>query len=221
VINAPTHMLGDATVSRAAAMSTATLHEAGGRRGALPSSIKPFAPDARLCGRAFPVKSPSGDNLWLHHAIYAASAGDVLVVDVGSAPEFGYWGEVMGLAAQTRRIAGLVINGGVRDAQRMAAMGFAFFSTTPCIRGTAKNPTGRGELGKPIVIGDVTIVKGDLVVGDSDGVVALPAARAAEIIEAGERRDAEEERILRRLRAGETTIDIYELPLLTGLQDLT
>lgn len=199
-------------LSRAQRISAATLHEAAGKIGALPSAIRPFATNVQICGPAFPVQSPSGDNLWLHHAIYAAQPGEVLVVDVGSNPEFGYWGEVMALAAQTRQLAGLVINGGVRDVQRMLDMRFPVFAVTACIRGTGKNVHGVGGLGVSVTLGDVTIDRGDLIIGDFDGLVALPAARAAEVVAAGEQRDAAEEEIFSRLRAGSQTLEIYRLP---------
>ena len=205
-------------LARARASSSATLHEAANKTGALPAAIKPIGPDVRVCGLAFPVKSPPGDNLWLHHAIYAASPGDVLVVDVGDDPEYGYWGEVMAVAAAVRGLAGLVINGGVRDAQRMLEMSFPVFSTTPCIRGTAKNPAGAGSVAAPIRIGGVIVHRGDLVFGDADGVVVLPSAAAAAIVDAAERRDAEETRIFARLRSGESTLDIYSLATPAGLK---
>jgi len=204
--------VSDETIARARRRSSATLHEAAGKSGALPSTIKPLSPQVCVCGRAYPVSSPSGDNLWLHHAIYAADPDDVLVIDVGADPEFGYWGEVMAVAAQARGLSGLVINGGVRDGQRLLAMNFPVFARPTCIRGTVKNPLGKGSLGAPITLGAVTIVRGDLVFGDGDGVVVLPAASAASIVEEGERRDAAEEEIFGRLRSGATTLAIYDLP---------
>lgn len=206
-------MLDDALLGRAAALSSATFHEASGKRGALPAAIKPLAPHLTLCGRAFPVLSPPGDNLWLHRAIYAAERGDVLVVDVSGGVEFGYWGEVMALAAQVRGIAGLVISGGVRDSQRMVEMGFPVFAAAVAIQGTGKDPDGAGRLGEPITLGGVTIHRGDLLFGDADGVFVLPAADAAAAVSSSEQRDAEEQDIFDRLRAGESTIDIYKLPV--------
>lgn len=201
----------DALVARAAARSSATLHEAGKKIGALPSFLKPCAPDVVLCGRAYPVLSPPGDNLWLHHAIYAASPGDVLVIATGD-HEYGYWGEVMAVAAQARGIAGLVIDGGVRDSLRMLELGFPVFSAPACIRGTGKDVNGAGSLGASVMIGEVAVHRGDLVFGDADGVVVLPVDRAEAIVADGEARDAEEQEIFRRLRAGETTMEIYGLP---------
>lgn len=180
----------------------------------MPAAIKPFAPHVRLAGPAFPVRAPAGDNLFLHHAIYAAQAGDVLVVDVGSRAEFGHWGDIMAAAAQQRGIAGLVITGGVRDSRQLLAMEFPTFAGAVSIRGTAKDPHGAGQIGGPIDIGDVTIHAGDLVFGDADGVVVLPAVQADAVIAQARERDRKEDEITRRLRAGESTLTIYGLPAL-------
>ena len=82
-------------------LSSATVHEAAGRLGALPSVIKPLSPEMHLATRAFPVRIPPGDNLWLHRAVYAATRGEVLVVDTGGGLEYGYWGEILAEAATT------------------------------------------------------------------------------------------------------------------------
>lgn len=198
--------------ARAAELSTATLHEAAGRIGALSAAIKPLASTQTICGPALPVRSPPGDNLWLHRAIYEAQPGEVLVVDPGTGLEFGYWGEVMTIAAQQRGIAGLVINGGVRDSQRMVDLGFPVFAATICIRGTAKDPNGAGSVGETIRIANTEIHRGDLVLGDSDGVVIVPAALVEAAVTESERRDQAEQVIFRRLQQGESTIAIYRLP---------
>ena len=112
---------------------------------------------------AFPVHSPPGDNLWLHRAVYAAEPGSVLVVDVGDGVEYGYWGEILVEAALARGLSGLVINGGVRDSRRLITLGWPIFSAGVCIRGTGKNPNGTGSVAAPVVIGDVTVARGDLV----------------------------------------------------------
>jgi 4-hydroxy-4-methyl-2-oxoglutarate aldolase len=208
-------MLNDSLLERAARLSTASLHEAGGKIGALPSDLKPLAPQQRLCGRAFPVACPAGDNLFLHHAIYEARAGDVLVADTAGGEEFGYWGEIMAEAAHARSLAGLVITGGVRDSARLVEMGFPVFATRTCIRGTGKDPVARGAVGQPVSMGDVTIEPGDLVLGDADGLVVIPQKSAAEIVTAAEERDRKEADIIARLRAGESTLAIYNLPPLT------
>ncbi len=205
-------VVDDEALARIAKLSAASLHEAGGKIGALPAALKPLTPAQRVCGRAFPVRNPPGDNLFLHHAIYAAAPGDVLVVDAGDGDEFGHWGDIMAAAAQLRGITGLVITGGVRDSQQMAAMNFPVFSTSVAIKGTGKNPRGDGSIGAPVTLGGVKIEKGDIVFGDADGVVVLPRAQAVDIANKAAQRDRDEDEILQRLCAGESTLKIYKLP---------
>lgn len=192
-------------------IDSATLHEAAGRVGALPSAIKPIAAGMRLKGPAFTVSSPPGNNLWLQRAIAEATAGDVIVVEVGGNYEAGYWGEIMTIAAQVRGVVGLVIDGCVRDGEQIAALEFPICSRGLCIRGTVKDTEPPGALNEPIQIGDVTITPGDLIVGDGDGVVAIPSERVEEVLGKSRERIDKEAGIIERLRNGETTLEIYGL----------
>lgn len=196
-------------VASARALPAATLHEAAGRIGALPARIKPMAPEFRLCGPAVTVESPGGDNLWLHRAIYAAEPGDVLVVNVATTVDYGYWGEIMSTAAQVRGLGGLVINGCVRDAVLLARIGFPVFACGLCIRGTGKDHGARGFINHPITIGDIVIDAGDLIVGDADGVVALSRADAGRHVQSAVEREHKEADIISRIERGERTIDVY------------
>ena len=198
-------------IERARHFSAATLHEAAGKIGALPSAIKPLDPSMRLYGWAFPVQSPPSDNLWLHRAISAAQPDDVLIVSTGGVNEFGYWGEIMTHAARAKLLAGLVIDGGVRDSQRLVSLAFPIFSHGICIRGTSKNPSSEGSLRDPIHFGEVVVHYGDLVVGDADGVVILPQERVAEILDKAQQREDAEAMALERIAQGETTIEIFHL----------
>jgi len=201
--------VSDDLVAAARSLPTATLHEAGGKIGALPSAIKPVAPSFRLCGPALTVHSPGGDNLWLHRALDIARPGDVLVVHAGDAYEHGYWGEIMTTMAKVRGLGGLVIDACVRDGALLEQVGFPVFARGLCIRGTGKDYGAIGWLNAPVRIGDVTVAAGDLVVGDGDGVVVVPRARADEVVAKSHRREAEESEILRRLQAGESTMQVY------------
>ncbi|MGF6597718.1 4-hydroxy-4-methyl-2-oxoglutarate aldolase [Paraburkholderia sp. GAS448] len=196
-------------VEAARKLPAATLHEAGGKTGALPSAIKPVAPGFRICGTAFTVHSPGGDNLWLHRALALAQPGDVLVVYTNGVYEHGYWGEIMTTAAKVRGLGGLVIDGGVRDADLLEEIGFPVFSRGQSIRGTGKDYGAIGWINEPVMIGNVTVGAGDLIVGDRDGLVAIPRARAAEVVERAARREADEAAICKRIEAGETTMQIY------------
>ncbi|TDN57952.1 4-carboxy-4-hydroxy-2-oxoadipate aldolase/oxaloacetate decarboxylase [Paraburkholderia sp. BL10I2N1] len=200
----------DAKVVEAARnVPAAALHEAGGKIGVLPTSIKPVAPGFRICGTAFTVHSPGGDNLWLHRAILAAKPGDVLVVYTNGAYDHGYWGEVMTTAAKVRGLAGLVIDGCVRDADLLDQIGFPVFSRGLSIRGTGKDYGAIGWLNAPVLLGHTTVEAGDLIVGDRDGVVAVPRARAAEVVARAAQREIDEAAICKRIEAGETTMQIY------------
>ncbi|WP_338616251.1 4-carboxy-4-hydroxy-2-oxoadipate aldolase/oxaloacetate decarboxylase [Pigmentiphaga sp. CHJ604] len=198
-----------AQLEEAAALPSSTLHEAAGKIGALPSAIKPVHPSFRICGAAVTVQSPPADNLWLHRAIVAAQPGDVLVVHVGGHYEAGYWGEVMSQAARARGLAGLVIDGCVRDGAILERFGFPVFARGLCIRGTGKDFDARGWINAPTLFGDVTVQPGDLIVGDTDGVVAIPRARIDEVLAKARQREEDEARIIERLAAGENSLDIY------------
>jgi 4-hydroxy-4-methyl-2-oxoglutarate aldolase len=198
-----------ATVAAARVLPTATLHEAGGRIGVLPSAIKPVAPSFRICGPAVTVHSPGGDNLWLHRALYVAEPADVLVVHVSGAYDYGYWGEIMSAAAKARHLGGLVIDGCVRDGGILADFGFPVFARGLCIRGTGKDFGARGWINHPVLLDDLTVNPGDLIVGDTDGVVAVPRARAAEVVALSIAREAKEAAIIKRIEGGERTLELY------------
>jgi 4-hydroxy-4-methyl-2-oxoglutarate aldolase len=196
-------------VERARPIGTATLHEAGGKIGVIPPAIKPMHPSFAICGPAFTVHSPAGDNLWLHRAIAAAQPGDVLVVYVEGVYDHGYWGEIMSTAAVANKLGGLIIDGCVRDGAILPKVGFPVFARGLCIRGTGKNFEARGWINSPIVIGDVTVHPGDLVVGDTDGVCVVPREKAATVLDNSVIRETKEADIMEKLRAGSTTIDLY------------
>lgn len=191
--------------------SSASLHEAAGRIGSLPSHIRPVASVMRFSGPALPVRCPPGDNLWIHKALAIARQGDVLVVECGPGDEFGYWGEIMATAALARGVAGLVITGGVRDSLELIALGLPTFSGRICIQGTGKDPAGDGAVGEPVRIGAVTVRTGDLVVGDADGVLVLSPPVAEWAVPAARDRDRKEQGIIERIKAGASTLDVYNL----------
>lgn len=190
-----------------AKFSTATLHEALGKIGNLPSAIKPIAPGMKVCGPAYTVQTMPRDNKIIHRAYAYAQPGDVLVVHCSDYYEAGYWGDLMSLGAKTRGINGLVMDACVRDADDIEAMNFSVFSRGLCIRGTSS--IEGGTLNEPIVIGGVLIHPGDIIVGDRDGVMVVPKGRIDEAIEKATAREAREESIRDQLRQGKTSIQLY------------
>lgn len=193
-------------LAETAKIASSTIHEAAGRIGALPSAIKAVAPGMRICGPAFPVKGPPLDNLALHFGIDEAQPGDVIVADVGGHYEGGYFGEVMCTSARARKLGGLVIDGCVRDGAELAEMGWPVFSRGLAMRGTLKDLNGDLRINERIAIGEAIIEPGDLVVGDTDGVVVIPKAMAAATVEASIAREANEAETMELLAKGETTL---------------
>ena len=204
--------ISDEILRAASKISAATMHEAAGKIGALPSYLKPISSGMKICGRAYPVKGPSGCNLWLHRAIAKAKRGDVLIADIGDDKEFGYWGDIMGTSSITKGIAGLVIDGCVRDQFELEEMGFPVFSSGLSIRGTEKKFDGKGSLEEPITIGNIAIEHGDLVLGDNDGIVIIPENQVEDSITKSIEREDKEDATKKRLRDGETTMAIYNWP---------
>ena len=129
-------------------LGSATLGESGAQ--AMRARISAAWPGARLAAPALPVRCTPGDNLAVHVAITHARAGDALVVDVGDLRELGYWGEVLTTAAQSRRVAGLVIDGGVRDVHEIQALRFPVFSAMIALRGAVKRHAGFGWCADPL-----------------------------------------------------------------------
>lgn len=187
--------------------STATLHEAMGKTGNLPAAIKPISPKMKVCGPAYTIQTIPCDNMLLHRGYAYAKAGDVLVVNCAGFYEAGYWGDLMSLGAKIKGIAGLVIDGCVRDADDIEAMGFPVFSRGLCIKGTGSQ--GEGTLNEPIIMGEYLVCPGDIIVGDRDGVVVIPQDKMADTLEKAFAREAKEERTRAALRQGKTSLQIY------------
>ena len=198
-------------------LGSATLGEAGGL--ATDRRLKPAWPGAVLAAPAYPVRCRLGDNLAVHVVVTTAPAGSVLVVDVGPVPDRGYWGEVLTTAAEAAGLAGLVIDGGVRDVAALEAHGFPVFSSAISLPGARKDQPG--TVGAPVTVGGVSVSRGDWIVGDVDGVTVVPLASLDAVCAAGEAREAKEVGFFAALRAGSTTVELLDLnaSLITVVED--
>lgn len=193
--------------------SAATLHEAQGQAGAMSTAIKPIYSGMRLCGSALTIEGHPGDNLAIHEAVALAWPCDVLVVDYKGQEEFGPFGDILATACLERGLAGLVIDGCVRDGAVMRDMGFPVFARGLNMKGTQK--ARRGAIGGPISCGGVAVNSGDVVVGDDDGVVIVPHDAVAVTIKAAQEREDKEAALRDRLHEGALTVDLLGLrPLL-------
>jgi 4-hydroxy-4-methyl-2-oxoglutarate aldolase len=190
-----------------AALGSATLGESGGRPMA--PRMRPVWNGARISAPAFPVNCSTADNLAIHVAVAEAPARSVLVVNVGHEPARGYWGEVLTTGAEARGIAGLVIDGGVRDVDALEAHGFPVFSTMIALRGATKQEPG--SIGGTAIVGEVEVVLDDWIVADADGVTVISHTHLDDVLDAGRARAAKEEHFFHELRAGRTTLQLLSL----------
>lgn len=188
---------------------TATVYEAQGQYGALDGAIRPVDPGFRLRGRALTVDCHPADNLAIHRGVHSAQPGDVLVIDAKSYTEAGAWGDVLTAAAQARGIAGLVIDGAVRDTANIIAMKFPVFSRGISIKGTSK--AARGRVNVPILCAGARVSPGDIVLGDRDGVVVVPYQTAPDLLSRVESRLADEEDLRREVASGRSTLELMGL----------
>jgi 4-hydroxy-4-methyl-2-oxoglutarate aldolase len=138
-----------------------------------------------------------------------APPGVALVVSVGDVRELGYWGEVLTTAAQARGVAGLVIDGCVRDVAELEKLAFPVFSTGLALKGATKDKPGR--VGGTTTVGDVDVRDGDWVVGDRDGVTVIPGDAIDAVLAAARARAEKEAGYFDALRDGKTTVELLGL----------
>ena len=181
-------------VEQAAQFPSSILADVAGRRGALSGRIAPLAPTMRFAGPAVTVEVRPGDNLMIHAALALVKPGDVIVVDGKGDLNSALMGEIMCQQAVALGVAGVVIDGAVRDSEAIRELGFPMFAAGLNPNGPTKNIAGR--LNHPISIAGVTVRPGDLVVGDADGVTVVEREKAASLLPlAAEKVAAETKRI--------------------------
>ena len=204
-----TSRISHAAIEQLKQLGAATVYEAQGAFGALDHGIKPVDPTCRLAGPAFTVDMRPADNLMLHYALLKAQPGDVLVVDAKAFMEAGPWGDVLTAQAMKLGLAGLVINGSVRDGNAIVESGFPVFCRGLSIKGTGKHQPGRVNV--PVNIGDTVIYPGDIVVGDRDGVVVVPKDSVEAVIKHSIAREEKEAAMREAIMGGATTAELMGL----------
>ena len=186
------------------------------RAQAMDGGIQPIDPGMRLVGQARTVRCTVGDNSALHAALLLVEPGDVLVVDAGGFLGNAIWGGLMTEAARKKGIAGLVIDGCVRDRAEIVAAKFPCFTRGTVPAGPHKN--FGGEIDSPIACGGVAVTSGDLVVADGDGVTIVPLAKVDSVLVDYTALKQKEARALAELEAGGTLAEIYGVPEVTHVK---
>jgi RraA family protein len=166
-------------------------------------TLQPFHDGTPLIGVALTVRTRPGDNLMVHKAIDMAEPGEVIVVDAGGDLTNAIIGEIMLTLAQKRGVAGFVIDGAIRDSDAIAKSSFPVYAAGVTHRGPYKD--GPGEINVTVVIGGQAIAPGDIIVGDADGVLAVPRSDAAAVAALARQQVERETKTLRAIADG--TID--------------
>jgi RraA family protein len=187
-------------VRRASAFAASILADVAGRRGTMDGRIAPLAPAMRLAGPAFTIEVRAGDNLMIHAAMSMARPGDVLVIDGKADRSCALMGSIMMNACVKLGLAGVIVDGAVRDTEELRELGFAVYAVGANPNGPTKFVPGR--INWPISCGGVAVNPGDLVVGDADGVVVVEREKAASLLEAAAKKVAEERARIADIVAG-------------------
>lgn len=161
-----------------------------------------------LCGNAFTVRVRPGDNLMIHKALTMVQPGDVLVIDGGGDLTQALVGGLMRTTCIARGLAGLVIDGAVRDLVEWAEGGMPIFARGHTHRGPTKD--GPGEINVPIACAGLHVAPGDVIVGDADGVISIPAAQAQDILQRTHRHLEKEAKIREDNRLGTTDPERFD-----------
>ena len=175
------------------------------RTAAFSQTIRPMN-KVKLLGTAFTVKVPQGDNLMLYKAMDLAQPGDILVIDAGGMTDRAIFGEIMVSYCISRGIAGMIVDGSIRDSELLSEMEFPVYAKGVSPNGPYKN--GPGEIGTIISVGGQVVRPGDIIIGDGDGIIAIDPAAAEELLEQVKKIVEKEDAILETIKKSGT----YERP---------
>ena len=191
--------------ARLQALSSSAVEDARGKQGALPSAIQRLAGEGVFAGRAVTARCEVNSVSAVLRALSEAGVGDVLVAQ--GPGEVGYFGELTGAEAVRRGMVAVVVDGMVRDIEKLRTLPLPVFARGLTPHGGL--PSGRGEPGVELSIGNVVVRPGDWIVGDADGVVVVPQAAEAEVLRRAEEKLAGERTTLKELQDGQTLGDVF------------
>ncbi|HXR13915.1 MAG TPA: 4-carboxy-4-hydroxy-2-oxoadipate aldolase/oxaloacetate decarboxylase [Solirubrobacteraceae bacterium] len=198
--------MSDARLSELARLGSATVYEAGGRRGYVDADLHQIVAGSRVAGPARTVRCGQDDNLMVHAVIERIEPGEVLVLTMPQPRPVALVGDLLATQAKVAGAAAVLVDASVRDVEELAQMGLPIWARWLRVRGADKNEVG--EIDVPVTVGGALINPGDIVVLDADGVAVVEAARVDEVLAASLERE-EKERVKRaKLQAGERSYDL-------------
>ena len=192
-----------------AALGVATVHEAAGRVGIVDVPLIRVVPGSRVAGPARTALCEPADNTMVHAAVAHARPGDVLVLTSTEPAPVALVGELLATQAQRQGVAGVLVDGAIRDLDELAELGLPIWTRHVRAQGATKGQVGKLDV--PVVVGRVEIRPGDLVVLDGDGALVLPAERLDEVLPLAVERTERETAMRRRYQDGELSYDLQGL----------
>jgi len=199
-------MTADQLYDELAELGSATVYEAGGRRGYVDADLIQIVPGSRACGPARTVACGQDDNLMVHAAMAAVQAGEVLVLTMPEPRPVALVGDLLATQAKAQGAAAILVDASVRDVEELAELGLPIWARWVRVKGAAKDTPG--SIGQPVTVGGAAIRNGDILVLDADGVAVVEQERITEVLEASRER-LERERVKRsKLQAGELSYDL-------------
>jgi 4-hydroxy-4-methyl-2-oxoglutarate aldolase len=199
----------DAVIGRyaeLAALGSATVYEAGGRRGYVDADLVQILPGSRVAGPARTVRCGQDDNLMVHAVMAEVQPGEVIVLTMPEPRPVALVGELLATQAHAHGAAGMLIDASIRDLEELVELGLPIWARWVRVRGAVKDTPG--TIGDPVQVGGATIRPGDVVVLDADGAAVVEYERVDEVLAASCER-AERELVKRaKLAAGKLSYDL-------------
>ena len=192
------------------AIPTAVASDCMNRAQTMSAAVKPLSTGTRLCAQARTVECMVGDNSAIHAALRIVARDQMLVISAGGYGDTAVWGGLLTRAAIAAGLAGLVVDGSVRDAAEIRELGFACFSIGVVPAGPHKG--FGGTIDGIISCAGCTVSPGDIVLGDDDGIAVVPLQSQDRILAAAKDKIAQEEQSLERLGSGESLADQLGVP---------
>lgn len=189
-----------------ARLGVATIHEAMGRGGLVDADLIQVVTGARVAGPARTVRNGQGDNLMVHAALSQVQPGEILVLTMPQPAPVALVGELIAIQAMYRKVAGILVDGAVRDVEQLAALGLPIWARW--VRATGATKESVGAINEPVPVGGVVIQAGDVVVLDADGAVVIPQFRVDQVLDAARQRERHEDEMREKFKDGSLTYDL-------------